>query len=140
MGGSSAPTDVGNYTALLISSLVVLVLLGAVVWALTRWKGGARLGQDSTGTMKVRARLTLEPRRTLYVVTVGEKTLLIGTSEQGISTLADVSAEQLPEDVAAPSFAAMVRNAWQRPKATIVASAERNEAQASGGIAPSDKQ
>lgn len=139
MGGSSAPADVGNYTALLISSLVVLVLLGAVVWALTRWKGGARLAQDGTGTMKVRARLTLEPRRTLYVVTVGEKTLLIGTSEQGISTLADISSEQLPEDVAAPSFAAMVRSAWQRPKASKAA-ADRNDTQTSGGLAPSDKQ
>ena len=116
MGGSSAPADAGNYTALLVSSLIVLALLAAVLWALARWKhaAGGRRGSDGTGLLKVRAQLTLEPHRTLYVVTVGEKTLLLGAGEQGINLLTDLSTQALPAQLPAPTFAELVRGAWPR--------------------------
>ena len=116
MGGSSAPADAGNYTALLVSSLIVLVLLAAVLWALARWKHGrgGRLGADVTGMLSVRARLTLEPQRTLYVVTVGEKTLLLGAGEHGINLLTDLSMQELPAPAPTLSFAELVRGAWLR--------------------------
>ncbi len=116
MGGSSAPADAGNYTALLVSSLVVFALLVALLWALARWKHGrgGRLGADATGMLNVRARLTLEPQRTLYVVTVGEKTLLLAAGDQGINLLTDLSMQELPVQPPALSFADLVRGAWSR--------------------------
>ena len=120
MGGSSAPADAGNYTALLVSSLVVFALLVALLWALARWKNGrgGRLGADATGMLNVRARLTLEPQRTLYVVTVGEKTLLLAAGDQGINLLTDLSTQELPVPPPALSFADLVRTAWSRKRVT----------------------
>ena len=120
MGGSAAPADAGNYTALLVSSLIVLALLGAVLWALARWKQGrsGRLGVDATGMLNVRARLTLEPERTLYVVTVGDKTLLLGVGAQGINVVTDLSSQTLPVQPPALTFAELVRNTWTRKGST----------------------
>lgn len=120
MGGSAAPADAGNYTALLVSSLIVLALLAAVLWALARWKHGrsGRLGVDATGMLNVRARLTLEPQRTLYVVTVGDKTLLLGVGEQGINVVTDLSSQTLPVQPPALSFAELVRSTWTRKAST----------------------
>ena len=116
MGGSSAPAAAGNYTALLVSSLIVLALLATVLWALTRWKHGrrGRLGVDATGMLHVRARLTLEPQRTLYVVTVGDKSLLLGVGEQGINVVTDLSTQTLPVQPPALTFAELVRSTWTR--------------------------
>jgi flagellar biosynthetic protein FliO len=112
MGGSSAPADAGNYTALLVSSLIVLAIIALAVFALTRWRGGRLSGlRDSSGLIRVRARLSLEPRRTIYVVTVGDKTLLLGSSEQSINVLTDLSTDELPAEPPPPlSFADLVRN------------------------------
>ena len=65
--------------------------------------------------MDVVARVPLEPRRSLYVVEVAGKTLLVGTSEMGLSVLSELDASEVRSRVAArPTFADLVKTAWSK--------------------------
>jgi flagellar protein FliO/FliZ len=104
-----------SYGDLLVTSLVVLggvcVAAFVVVRVVGRFlaTGRARGGH----LMDVVARLSLEPRRSLYVVEVAGKTLLVGTSEMGLSVLSELDAGQVRAQVAArPRFGDLVRAAW----------------------------
>src|SRR5436190_23234375 len=93
--------DVGSgYGEMLVGSLLVLGLICAAAWAIVRF-GGRRLwaGARGGGVLDVVARVPLEPRRSLYVVEVAGKTLLVGTSEMGLSVLSELDGSQLRADV-----------------------------------------
>jgi flagellar biogenesis protein FliO len=114
MNGASAG---GSYGDMLVTSLVVLgvVCVAAVVAVrvLGRWLATGRA--RGAHLLDVIARVPLEPRRSLYVVDVAGKTLLVGTSEMGLSVLSELDAAEVKaRAVPAPSFAEMVRAAWQR--------------------------
>ena len=61
------------------------------------------------------ARLPLEPRRSLYVVAVAGKTLLVGTSEMGLTVLSELDGAAV-QARATPvrGFADLVRDAMAR--------------------------
>jgi len=106
-----------SYGDLLITSLVVLagvcVAAFVVVRLVGRWLATTRSrGGD---VMAVVARLPLEPRRSLYVVEVAGRTLLVGTSEMGLSLLSELDGAAVQaRAVERPSFGELVRTAWQR--------------------------
>jgi hypothetical protein len=61
------------------------------------------------------ARVPLEPRRSLYVVEVAGKTLLVGTSEMGLSVLSELDGNEVRARVQArPTFGELVRAAWNK--------------------------
>src|SRR6185436_11028202 len=65
--------------------------------------------------LDVIARVPLEPRRSLYVVEVAGKTLLVGTSEMGLSVLSELDGGEVrARAVDRPSFGELVRAAWSR--------------------------
>lgn len=106
-----------SYGDLLITSLVVLagVCVAAFVGVrlVGRWLATAR--SHGGDVMAVVARLPLEPRRSLYVVEVAGKTLLVGTSEMGLSLLSELDGAAVQaRAIARPSFGELVRTAWQR--------------------------
>lgn len=106
-----------SYGDLLVTSLVVLGGVCIAAFLVVRLVGrflatgrtrGARL-------LDVVARLPLEPRRSLYVVEVAGKTLLVGTSEMGLSVLSELDGDQVrARAIERPSFGDLVRAAWQR--------------------------
>jgi flagellar protein FliO/FliZ len=114
----SGPGAAGaSYGDLLVTSLIALggVCIAAflIVRLAGRWlaTGRARGGH----LMGVVARLPLEPRRSLYVVEVAGKALLVGTSELGLSLLSELDAGELrAREPVRPSFAELVRAAWLR--------------------------
>jgi flagellar biogenesis protein FliO len=111
MNGASA----AGYGDLLVTSLVVLgaVCIAAfvVVRVLGRWLSTGRA--RGAHLLDVVARVPLEPRRSLYVVNVAGKTLLVGTSEMGLSVLSELDAAEVKaRAVPAPSFGELVRGAW----------------------------
>jgi len=62
----------------------------------------SRPGRQGKGKIRVLDRCVLEPRRSLYLVEVHDKTLLIGCGEGGIRTLSEVApgpAEATPGEV-----------------------------------------
>jgi flagellar biogenesis protein FliO len=111
MNGASA----AGYGDLLVTSLVVLgaVCIAAfvVVRVLGRWLSTGRA--RGAHLLDVVARMPLEPRRSLYVVDVAGKTLLVGTSEMGLSVLSELDAAEVKaRTVPTPSFGELVRGAW----------------------------
>ena len=93
--GSGLLEELPDYTGLLLETVIVLgVMLGLLIIAarlLKRWQD-PRLGPD-TGPIEVVASRTLEPRRRLYLVRVGEEYCLIGSSEHGLHALSSMTSE-----------------------------------------------
>ena len=112
MPGNGAAASYGD---LLITSLVVLA--GVCIAAFVVVKVVGRF--LATGRMRgghlldIVARLPLEPRRSLYVVEVAGKTLLVGTSEMGLSVLSELDGSEVKaRAVPKQSFGELVRSAW----------------------------
>jgi flagellar protein FliO/FliZ len=106
-----------SYGDLLVTSLVVLGGVCIAAFVAVRFVGRFLATGRTRGAhlLDVVARLPLEPRRSLYVVEVAGKTLLVGTSEMGLSLLSELDGEQVRARVVArPSFGELVRLAWPR--------------------------
>ncbi len=120
---ASPATEVATgsgYGELLIGSLVVLGLVCLAAWVVVRF-GLRRLWTPRPGgVLDVLARVPLEPRRSLYVVEVGGKTLLVGTSEMGLTVLSELDREAVQTRLdagraaGARSFADAIRAALGR--------------------------
>lgn len=108
-----------SYGDLLLTSLIVLGGVCVAALLLVRFVGRFLATGRSRGAhlLDVIARVPLEPRRSLYVVEVAGKTLLVGTSEMGLSVLSELDANEVRAR-AAPrqSFGDLVRAAWDRRK------------------------
>jgi len=118
-------TGVASYGDLLVTSLVVLagvcVAAFVVVRVLGRFLATGRV--RGAHLLDVVARVPLEPRRSLYVVEVAGKTLLVGTSEMGLSVLTELDAAEVrSRAVERPTFGEMVKLAWARRKGLSKAS------------------
>lgn len=106
-----------SYGDLLVMSLVVLGVVCVAAFVLVRLVGRFLATGRVRGAhlLDVVARVPLEPRRSLYVVEVAGKTLLVGTSEMGLSVLSELDgAEVRARAVSRPSFGDLVRAAWSR--------------------------
>jgi flagellar biogenesis protein FliO len=116
-----------SYGDLLVTSLVVLggVCIAAfvIVRVLGRFLATGRV--RGAHLMDVVARVPLEPRRSLYVVEVAGKTLLVGTSEMGLSVLSELDgAEVRARTPVRQSFGELVRTAWLRRRSAKSPNAE----------------
>lgn len=127
MPGNGAAASYGD---LLVMSLVVLAGVCVAAFVIVRLVGRVLATGRSRGAhlLDVVARVPLEPRRSLYVVEVAGKTLLVGTSEMGLSVLSELDgAEVRARVVDRPSFGELVRAAWSRRRGL------RSEAPEGGG-------
>jgi flagellar protein FliO/FliZ len=86
-----------GYGAYLLQTLLVLAVVCVAAWAILRF-GLRRLypaSAASAGAIRVVARLPIEPRRTLYIIEAGGKSLLVGVTDGGMTTLAELDPEAL---------------------------------------------
>ncbi|HEU4726706.1 MAG TPA: flagellar biosynthetic protein FliO, partial [Kofleriaceae bacterium] len=121
-----------------MTSLLVLSAVCVGAFVVVRLVGRYLVTGRSRGghLLDVVARLPLEPRRSLYVVDVAGKTLLVGTSEMGLSVLSELDASLVRARVAErPSFGELVRAAWLRRRG-LHARDERDEYDGSCGPVP----
>lgn len=103
-----------SYGDLLITSLLVLGGVCIAAFVAVRVFGRLLATGRARGAhlMDVVARVPLEPRRSLYVVEVAGKTLLVGTSEMGLSVLTELDAGEVKaRAVPRTSFVDLVRDA-----------------------------
>jgi flagellar biogenesis protein FliO len=117
------PANAGaSYGDLLVTSLVVLAVVCVAAFVVVRVVARLLATGRARGAalLDVVARVPLEPRRALYVVEVANKTLLVGTSEMGLSVLSELDgdivrarAAERPRSAIA-AFGDVVRAAWQR--------------------------
>jgi flagellar protein FliO/FliZ len=106
-----------SYGDVLVTSLIVLGAVCIAAFVAVRFFGRFLATGRARGThlLDVVARMPLEPRRSLYVVEVAGKTLLVGTSEMGLSVLSELDAAEVKARVVpSQSFADLVRGAWQK--------------------------
>jgi flagellar biogenesis protein FliO len=106
-----------SYGDLLVTSLVVLGAVCVAAFVLVRLVGRFLATGRVRGAhlLDVVARMPLEPRRSLYVVEVAGKTLLVGTSEMGLSVLSELDGGEVrARAIERPSFGELVRAAWSR--------------------------
>lgn len=119
MSGTGAASSYGD---LLVMSLVVLGGVCIAAFLLVRFVGRYLSTGRTRGAhlLDVVARVPLEPRRSLYVVEVAGKTLLVGTSEMGLSVLSELDGSEVrARHVPRPSFGELVRAAWDRRRADV---------------------
>ena len=115
-----------SYGDLLVTSLIVLGVVCVAAFVAVRLFARLLSTGRSRGAqlMNVVSRVALEPRRSLYVVEVAGKTLLVGTSEMGLSVLSELDGKEVEARTSIqPSFGELVRGAWLRRKG-IAASVE----------------
>lgn len=92
MNGVEATGLPSGYGLYLLQTLVALGVVCLLAWVVLRF-GLRRLygvGRRDRPLMRVVDHLSLEPRRSLYLVEVEGKRLLLGTGEQGMSLLTEV--------------------------------------------------
>jgi flagellar biogenesis protein FliO len=133
MPGNGAAASYGD---LLVMSLVVLGGVCVAAFVIVRLVGRVLATGRSRGAhlLDVVARVPLEPRRSLYVVEVAGKTLLVGTSEMGLSVLSELDgAEVRARVVDRPSFGELVRAAWSRRRGLRREGPEEGGAGGAGG-------
>ena len=113
-----------SYGDLLVTSLIVLGVVCVAAFVAVRVFGRLIATGRARGAhlLDVIARLPLEPRRSLYVVEVAGKTLLVGTSEMGLSVLSELDGGEVKaRAVARPTFAEMVKTAWHKRRPQSIA-------------------
>lgn len=108
----------GELGGLLVTTVVLLVVVSVVAYVvvrlLRRGLEGRAVGEK---VVTVVARVPLEPRRSLYVVRVGGRTLLLGASEMGLGLVTELDGDAVPEARETPvgrRFADLVAAAWSR--------------------------
>lgn len=118
MSGNGAAAGAG-YGDMLVTSLLVLGIVCIVAFVVVRLLGRVLATGRVRGAhlLDVVAHVPLEPRRSLYVVDVAGKTLLVGTSEMGLSVLSELDGAEVRSRVAArPTFSDLVKTAWTKRK------------------------
>ena len=126
MHGNGAAAG-ASYGDLLVTSLLVLGAVCIAAFVAVRLFGRVLAAGKARGAhlLDVVARVPLEPRRSLYVVEVAGKALLVGTSEMGLSVLSELDGGEVRSRVQAQqSFGELVRAAWMRRKGRVASRAD----------------
>jgi flagellar biogenesis protein FliO len=134
--GMPADGAAASYGDLLVMSLIVLGAVCVGAFVLVRLVGRFLATGRVRGAhlLDVVARVPLEPRRSLYVVAVAGKTLLVGTSEMGLSVLSELDGGEVrARMVERQSFGELVRAAWSRRRGLRGAGAGSGEGGRDGG-------
>lgn len=106
------PDLAGGISQMLLALGLVLALVLALYWLARRFlPGAAGLGQASG--LRVLGRLALGPKKSLALVEVGKRVLVLGLAEQGVNLLATIDdpAEIAALDAAKPAFGLALKRA-----------------------------
>ena len=82
--------------AALAQTLLTLGAVCALAWWVLRWAARRGVGRSPAGVITVVDRVALDPRRTLFVVRVGTKALLLGGSDSSLAVLSELDPATLP--------------------------------------------
>lgn len=98
--GDAPEVESGGY--LLFKTLVVLAMVVALIYLTLNFgvRKLFRLGPQATSLVKVVDRVAVEPKKSLLVLQVGAEYLLVSSSEQGMSLLSKLDAENVQKALA----------------------------------------
>ena len=81
----AARSLLADFGPLAAKSVLVLALIALAAWAAARFLGPRLAARRGNVRMRVVERLALEPRRSLYLVEVDGRPLVVGVSERTIA-------------------------------------------------------
>ncbi len=92
------PLPSEHYGLALFQSLLALAAVCALAWWVLRWaaKRGPLGAHASQGRIKVLDRAMLDGQRSVYLVQVGARVLLLGGGTETVTVLAELSEADLP--------------------------------------------
>jgi flagellar biogenesis protein FliO len=94
----------GNILNAFATLSLVVVALGVFLFILKK-TALAKTAKEQILDMKVLSKMQLNPKNHLYVVQAGDKRLLLGVSETGITSLSELSnVSSVAENVSVPAF------------------------------------
>lgn len=95
---SSSSTPVGlqtNYGTMLLQMVIAVALVCLLAYAILKWGLQRMVGaRDAAENMEVLSRMPIGPSRSIMVVRVGPRFLIVGSSETEISLLGELSEEE----------------------------------------------
>ena len=84
-----------GYWILVLKTVLVLALIAGGAWAVVRF-GGSRLKRFSgPRRMRVIEKLALEPRRSIYMIDIDGKTIVVGVSDMSIRLLTNTARAEI---------------------------------------------
>lgn len=98
----------GGYGVALLQTILALIAVCILAWVVLKW--GARRGfGGARGRVKILERVPLDGRRSLYLIEIGDRVLLVGAGEGGAPALiAELDPKELPPVPDQPSFAELI--------------------------------
>lgn len=114
---SNVPDSFSLMVRMAVSLGVVLLVIWGALVLLRRMTGGSGVGRGASN-IRVLDRSYLAPKRAVYVVQVGNRTLALGVTDTQISPLAELNEGEFPTELPAQRVAAI-------PFANILDSARR---------------
>ena len=104
----------GGYGVALLQTLLALGAVCVLAWAALRWSARRGLGLGRPGRIKVLERTSLDGRRALYLVEVGDRVLLVGAGDAGApALLAEFGPDELPAAAEGPAGVAELVARWR---------------------------
>jgi flagellar biosynthetic protein FliO len=92
---AEAPSAVGLLFRTMGALLLIVGLIVAAAWGMRRFSGGRFMNKDGDAPrLAVLSTVPLGDRRSLSIVKFGERTLLLGSTQQAITLLASDSQEE----------------------------------------------
>lgn len=90
----------GGYGVALLQSLLALAAVCVLAWVVLRWSAKAGFGIGARGEhLEVIERLALDHRRSVVVVRVGQRMMLLGVGENAAPTLlAELQPGEIPRE------------------------------------------
>lgn len=89
-----------DFTSLFLSVSIALVLICFVAFAVLKWVLPRMVRAPfarKDGLIHIVARYALAPRQAIYLLKVGKKYVLLGSSDKGLSLLTPLDEGDLPE-------------------------------------------
>lgn len=108
----------GGYGIALLQTVLALAAVCVLAWVVLRWS--AKRGIGGGRRVKVLERVPLDARRSLYLVKIGDRVLLLGGGDGAApSLLAELTEGDLPELEDAPAtFGAVLGKLRNKPSAS----------------------
>jgi len=92
-----------GYGWLLFRMVVILAIVCILAYVILRWGVRRFVAPDrQVGPMQVVARLPVEPRRSVLLIRVGDRCMVVGSSEAGMTALGEIPASELDLGEEAP--------------------------------------
>jgi flagellar biogenesis protein FliO len=106
-----------SYVTESIALLIVIAALAGIVLVVARRAGLGKL----LGPVELLARLPLEARRSVYVVRVVDRVLILGASEAGLVKLGELDKDAVGSVGAEPrsTFASVLEAVWRGPSGAL---------------------